>query len=329
MESTMSHEVESMVFSGTTPWHGIGHALNGTETTEQAMVLAGCDSPVDLIPLFAHIGTKQIPTRQYATVRRSDESLLGYVGAGYRVIQNPTAFKWFDPLIESGLVTLETAGSLRNGKRVWILAKIKADPVEIVPGDPVNRYLLLSNSHDGTFAERIGYVGIRVVCANTQRMAFEDPASKLIRIRHTKNAEQAMQIVRETMKIADREFLATAEQYKQMTRCSVDTRTLKAYVRRVFVPKMVTKGATDAELAEASTCARVIPEIIKLFESGRGSSLPGVKGTMWGAYNAATEYLNHARGKSADARLDSLWFGEAGRISDRAMTVALTMAAVG
>lgn len=325
----MSHEVESMVFAGTTPWHGIGHALNGTETTEQAMVLAGCDSPVDLIPLFAHIGTKQIPTRQFATVRRSDESILGYVGAGYRVIQNPTAFKWFDPLIEAGLVTLETAGSLRNGKRVWILAKIKADPVEIVPGDPLLRYILLSNSHDGTYAERIGYVSIRVVCANTQQMAFSNPASRLIRVRHTKNAEQAMNVIRETMKIADREFVATAEQYKQLACFQVGSRSLKAYVRRVFVPKMVGDKTTDAELAESATCARVMPEIIKLFESGRGAELIGVKGTLWGAYSAVSEYLNHVRGRSTDARLDSLWFGEAGRIADRAIKVAFKMAAVG
>jgi len=325
----MSSEVESMVFAGTTPWHGIGTGLKGTETTEEAMVMAGCDSPVDLEPLYLKSGESYLPVRQYATVRRSDKSVLGYVGAGYRVIQNQDAFKWFNPLIESGLVTLETAGSLRNGKRVFILVKIKAEPIEVVPGDPIRRYILLSNSHDGTFAERIGYVAIRVVCANTQRMAFQDAASKLLKVRHTKNATQAMEAIRETMNIADREFIATAEQYRALTRYPVDSRTLKAYVRRVFVPKLIATDATDAELADATTCARVMPEIISLFEDGRGSNLKGVKGTLWGAYNAATEYLNHGRGRSADARLDSLWFGEAGRIGDRAMKVAMKMAAVG
>jgi phage/plasmid-like protein (TIGR03299 family) len=96
-------------------------------------------------------------------------------------LQNDQAFQFFDPFVSSGLVTLETAGSLREGKRVWILARIAENSdVGIVGDDIVRKYLLLSNSHDGTTAVRVGFTPIRVVCANTLAMAVRNGQSQLI-----------------------------------------------------------------------------------------------------------------------------------------------------
>lgn len=317
----MAHEVESMFSaSSKVPWHGLGVILSEPPTIDEGIVKAGLDWEVDLQPLHLPDGR---PVRQYATVRKTDGNVLGFVGPGYRVLQNRAAFQWFQPFIASGQVALETAGSLRGGKRVWVLASTKVDPIEVVPGDPVVTYLLLAHSHDGTTAISAGTTNTRVVCANTLAAALADKASKLIRIYHTKGAQDALDKVREILDIAHNEFVATAEQYKALTRKAVDQRTLKAYVRRVFVPQFIEDGASDEQIAEQTTCSRVLPDIIRLYETGEGADIKGVEGTMWGAYNAVTAYLSHERGRSQDGRVDSLWFGESKMLNERALKVAL------
>jgi phage/plasmid-like protein (TIGR03299 family) len=319
----MSHEIESndgMFSVKMVPWHGLGVVLDEPPSIEEGIRVAGLDWEVELQPLFLKDGRE---TRHFATVRKTDGNILGYVGPSYHVLQNRDAFGWFQPLIESGQVSLETAGSLRGGKRVWVLASTKSNTAEVVPGDPVVNYLLLSNSHDGSYAIRCGTTRTRVVCANTLAMAHSDAASKLIRIYHTKGAKDALEKVREVLDVANSEFLATVEQYKALSRMPVNTRSLKAYVRRVFVPKLIEADATDEDLAEATTCARIVPEVIRLYEEGAGSQMQGVEGTMWGAYNAVTNYLSHERGRTQDARVDSLWFGESKKLNERALKVAL------
>ena len=63
--------------------------------------------------------------------------------------------------------------------------------------------------------------------------------------------------------------------------------------------------------------------ITNLFENGAGQHLKSAKGTMWGAYNAVTEYLTHEYGNSDDKRLYNNWFGSSLRTNDQALKVAL------
>jgi hypothetical protein len=114
------------------------------------------------------------------------------------------------------------------------------------------------------------------------------------------------------MNVARKEFSATVEQYRHLQKRDIDTNGLEKYVRVIF--SLPDKGGRD-----------LIPNIIYLFENGRGSQEAGK--TYWGAYNAVTEYLNYFRGKTQDNTLSSLWFGEATHINRQALSVALDMAA--
>lgn len=311
------------------PWHGLGTVLSDPPSIEEGIRCAGLDWEVRLEPIQTKNGL-DVPGA--ATVRTSpvtgETDVLGVVGPRYTPIQNREAFGFFQPFLDSKAASLETAGSLRNGQRVWVLAKVRGDAVDVIPGDPVERFILLSNAHDGTQAARVGFTATRVVCANTLAIAHHSSASKLLKVRHTKNVAEALLIVREVMQVADAEFLATAAQWRRLAQVGVTQKTLASYVRRVFDPK-IADDASDAEIAEKSTCARVLPDIIRLFEEGAGSDIAGVKGTMWGAYNAVTGYLSHERGKTGESRLDSLWFGTGGVLNKRALDVGLKMAAYG
>ena len=323
----MAHEIESMFFVHETPWHRLGTRLDAPPTTREAIVAAGLDWEIGLKPLVTSDGE---PVTHRATYRKSDGAILGVVGPAWVPLQNAEAFAFFDPFLGAGEATLETAGSLREGKRVWVLAKMNRAPSVIVPkaDDVVEKFILLSNSHDGSLAVRVGFTPVRVVCANTLSLAFDDKASKLIRVRHQKNMERTLAAVRDVMNVANTAFEATAEQYRRLARTDIVASDLSRYVQLVFQPNkarvIVERPAND--VGEESDKSRMHDTIAQLFESGRGNALPGVRGTLWAAYNAVTEYVSHERGRSDETRLNAL-FNDGAQLNQRALDVALAMAA--
>lgn len=59
------------------------------------------------------------------------------------------------------------------------------------------------------------------------------------------------------------------------------------------------------------------------FDEGRGNRLPGVRGTLWAAFNGVTELLDHRKTRqNPQQRLSSIWFGDNYRIKARAFALA-------
>lgn len=317
----MAHEIEivngvvSHFFVGQTPWHGLGTKLDAPPTVEEGIRAAGLDWQVGLKPL---VTTDGIAVDHRATYRISDGKIFGVVGPGYTPLQNTESFSWFQPLISSGEVSLHTAGSLQEGRKVWVLAKINQPALEIADGDTVERFVLLSNSHDGTRAVRAGFTPIRVVCANTLRLAHDagSDENKLVKILHTKNVTTALDTLRETMLIANSRFEASAEQYRKLARFSVSKNDLRKYVKIVLGVEK-----EDEKDLPAQTMNK-IREILVLAEKGRGNDGK----TLWSGYNGVTEYLGTGYGRTQEGRLDALWFGQNVALSQKALDVALTMA---
>jgi len=327
------HEVEQMMYVGETPWHGLGVALNDPPTMEQAIVLAGLDWSVRTDPVYRATGNHSRMFEEVAaqvTIRETDDSVLGVVGPTYTPLQNKDAFEWFQPFIDNKLAALHTAGSLRDGQRVWILAKLNMPNSEIVKGDEVEKFVLLSNGHDGKLAVRVGFTPIRVVCANTMAFAHSDGRSQLIRVRHTAKVKETVDDLREIMNTVNQEFEATAEQYRSLARRDISTSDLEKYVKVLFKLKPAKSNKSfDAKNVTVvdDEMKRTLNKIIPLFENGRGAHIKGVSGTWWGAYNAVSEYLTWERGRSQDNRLNHLWYDSGHRINQNALTTALRMAA--
>ena len=313
----MAHAVETMFYVRETPWHGLGNRLEAAPTISEAIVASGLDWSVGLRDLFTASGMA-VPAR--ATVRESDGSILGVVGPRYQPLQNSAAFDWFQPFIDAGEVSLHTAGALHYGAKVWVLAELNRDRSEIVPGDEVSKFLLLSNSHDGTTAIRVGFTPIRVVCANTLGMAHCSAASKLLRVRHTRRHAANLEKIREVVNTANAEFEATADQYRLLASRGISPSDVRKYVKTL----LGVEGTIDADLPTRT--ANIVSDIVGRMD-GQLQTLPGISGTWWSAYNAYNEYLNYSRGRTADNRMDSLWFGTGANDNKRALELALTLSA--
>jgi phage/plasmid-like protein (TIGR03299 family) len=193
--------------------------------------------------------------------------------------------------------------------------------MEVLPNDEVRKYAMLSNGHDGKLAVHFGFTGVRIVCTNTEAMARNSKASKLIRVKHHRFVAENVNKLREIMDLANEEFAATLEQYRFLVRRKINKLDMLKYVK-LLLEVDPTKAEDDISTRQLN----IITKIAELYEAGKGTDIPGVRGTWWGAYNAISEYLTWLYGRNMDTRLDSLWFGENKNLNMEALTLAVKMA---
>ncbi len=310
----MPHQFESGMFVGQPAWHRLGKVLDNPPTTEQAIIAAGLDWQVLEEPVYTlKDGTAQEIPGYKSLVRDSDSKVLGVVSNFYHPLQNREAFAWFDFLLHDGDVSLEAAGSLKGGKRIWILAKVNKAAADIKDGDVVNPYLLLHNSHDGSTAVWIQFTAIRVVCWNTLSWAAssrqaDELAQKAIRIRHSSSVNTQLAVAQNALDFTRQQFKHTVAEYRAMARKPMTSELLELYIGNVLG-------------TETPTSTKAWSQIIANFECGRGNQGQ----TLWDALNGVTEWLDYQRGRSEATRLESAWFGEGDRIRQIAHESALAL----
>ena len=192
----MAAAVETMFYVRELPWHGLGKRLEEAPTSKEAIIQAGLDWEVDQRPIYDAFG-KEIP-RYRANTRSTDNSILGIVTDKYQVVQNAEAFEFTDSLIDEG-VTYETAGSLRDGKTIWLLAKM---PQQKILDDEFDPYVCFTNTHDGTGSIKAFMTPIRVVCYNTLNLAISQ-AKRAWSTKHMGDMKSKLEEARETLGFAN------------------------------------------------------------------------------------------------------------------------------
>ena len=190
----MAANVETMFYTREKPWHGLGTVVMEAPTSKDALRLAGLDWNVVQEPIYT--GFHRVVEGYKANVRDSDHKVLGVVSDRYKVVQNSEAFDFTDSLIGEGC-TYETAGSLKGGRKVFLLAKL---PQKLILGDEVDPYVCFTNSHDGTGAIQACATPVRVVCNNTLNLAL-DTATRRWSTKHVGNIESKMEEARYTLKL--------------------------------------------------------------------------------------------------------------------------------
>lgn len=318
----------AMFYTGELPWHGLGIALDGPATSAQAIKAASLDWEVAKMPLsYKHRSRYREVPDVFATVRlnprnKPSSTILGTVGRDYRVLQNVDAFGWFDSIVGEGAAIYHTAGALGKGERVWVLAKLPGT-IRVVGDDVVDKYLLLSNSHDGSSTVQVKFTPIRVVCQNTLTMALQDGLG--IRVYHRASMQRDLQKAVVTLGIISHGFDEIEKRFKQMQRVQMSGSRLDDYTAEIF---------PDAEDEENMTAMKRIrshrANVAELFESGLGNRMSGVAGTLWAAYNGVTEYVDHwmpaKAGKSQ--HMEATCFGSGYSIKARAYHTAVRLSEI-
>ena len=314
-------EKDGMMYTGETPWHKLGVKLNNPATAAEAIAAAGLDWEVARQPVFVGSGLEsqfnqdfiEIPNK-VAIVREDTGEAFAVMGSNYQPVQNTEAFRFFDEMVGLGEAIYHTAGSLYNGRRVWILAKLPED-IEVIPGDPINNYILFMNSHDGTTAMRVINTPIRVVCWNTLTAALR--TSEGFYAKHTRNILSKVSQARNVLNLATAHRDIMAKQIDRLVNTRMDESATADYIKNVYNFKQG-ESYDDQDYRSRNSYMATL-ELL----NHPTNTLGGIQGTQYAAFNAVTYYIDHLRpvkgGKDEDSkRLDGSWFGSGAKLRQRA-----------
>ncbi|MCI0689213.1 MAG: DUF932 domain-containing protein [Sporichthyaceae bacterium] len=297
----MSHELETFadgsaafVSARQSAWHRLGTVTAGCLTAEEAMraaYLAGWN-----VRKLAMTATELTPNGvnvlevadHYATARTNPKTgraeILGVVGSDYHPIQNEQNCEFLDLLVDQAGAHFETAGSLRGGRQTFVTMKLP-QTMRLAGVDDLELNLAALNSHDGSSKFRVIVTPVRIVCANTQRMALRHAQSEFA-VRHTAGATarvaEARQILRLTWAYAE---AFEAEARRLVEQPLTDTQ-FTAVVDTLWQPPK-----RDAS-ARARTLHRNRSNQLAYLFNGAGTQA-GIRGTRWAGLQAITEYLDH------------------------------------
>ena len=309
----MSHLLEikkngkvCMAWAGQKPWHGLGVEVSNDLTPEEMMKVAGLDWTVQKRTLFAEVGKKRVnvtsTTGKVGLVRvypdgSESPDVLDVVGKDWHEVQNVEAFEFFSEFVKNGHMTMETAGSIRDGKTVWALAAMTRE-FEAVKGDVTKGYMLFTNQLRYGAPTDVRLTNTRVVCNNTLTMALANRLDAQDSVQVTHRLAFDADKVKELMGLAGARFDEYADQAQFLATKRYDEESVVEYFDYVFprTSDAKGKGAKSKQLGRA----------MELLEQQPGHEF--APGTWWQAFNAVTFITNHEMGKDA-TRLENVWYG--------------------
>lgn len=255
------------------PWHGIGSVIEDAPTSEDAIKMAKLDWKVKQYQVKAN----GVTLENYFCNMRTDKNIpLGVVKGRYKIVQNIEAFDFVDDIVGNKDIPCryETAGSLFNGKRIFLLVKL---PNKELLGDDIENYLFFTNSHDGTSSLMAGITNIRVVCNNTLQMAIQG-SKRTWSCRHTMNITEKKQQAKESLGLAVKYMDSMNDMAEKLYQIKIDE---EAFFRKLF------DKSNMAEKNKEETIER-----IHLIYNEK-DDLQNFKGTGWGMYNAIADFVSN------------------------------------
>lgn len=303
---------DAIAYIDDTPWHGTG------ENVLKAMRETPADQRIDLAldkgqlryrvgsePLFLADG-RQL-TGHMASVRYDEAgavaAVFGPVGEGFTHSQNERNVDVLRVLAEEFGAVPAVVGALGQGERAWMLMRMADQQITPVPGDDVNGYFLLHWGHDGNLGINGLCTPIRVVCQNTLSAAVSGARGRSwFSVRHTSSVDARLDEAAKLVKRLTAEMAAAGKTFAQMAQQALTADQLIGYVNAA-IPNTDPSKATVSPIITARR-----DTILKLVFYGRGAAMANQAvdtteggASVWAAYNAVTEYVDHVRTAEAQS----------------------------
>lgn len=319
----MSHDLEilkngeaSFAFTGEDPWHGLGTRVAGNLTPEEIMKAASLDWEVGVLDMEVVLpnGERVIDEESAKLVRLSDNRLFSTVTPGWEPVQNRTAFEFYDEWVRLGQMTMETAGALDEGRKVFALARV-GEEFEITKGDKVKPYMLFTNNHKYGAATDVRLVCERVVCKNTLAIAFSEVAQNKFSMSHATvfNADRAkagLGFVADTL----RDYQQTMQ---DLTQATYSDDQLLEFAQEIFPASE--KKRKDGKLS------RNAEDFLAIIDKQPGVEY--AEGTFYNLVQGVTYMASHGLGRTEEGRLVNAWYGTTQKLSTQAVRLAQKMKA--
>ena len=292
--------------------HGLGQIVDNAMTAEEAIKLANLDYEVAKANVFMKSENDNVISIDgyFSTYRKDTNEYLGMVRSRYEIVQNKDAFAFFDSIIDSGEAIFETAGVLGKGERIFLSAKLPDDLV--IGSEKIEKYIMLTNSHDGSSSVLAGLTNVRVVCNNTLQAALKDLENK-VTISHLSGAKDKIKEASKVMGIASIYNKQVEEIFNKMLDVKMTEGDYATYFTKVLKPDYVSiDGLTQSEMS--TRLQNAVDMTLEFAYSHPTQKTVESTNTLWGAYNAISGVYNYAKKyKSNEDKFQNQFFGTANK----------------
>lgn len=340
----MAHKIDNskgfdaFISYGAAAWHGLGEVFDERISLQQAMLRGGLDFEVTKLPNIhaLPIGLdpngelqfdERISAESFFTYRTDVNKVLGaHVGKDYTVYQNAECFAVIDEILQKGTATIETAGSIDEGRKVFISLAVN-DQIRVGGSDIVDQYVLITTSHDGTTSIIATPTNVRVVCNNTLTAALKG-AKGAIRIRHSQNATARLEDAARVLKLMADNTKVNEDNYNTMRETLIDENKFFDYIGNLFYSKDEVAGLQHGVNKISTQKNNIVKDVIGFANKGTGQEEALFNGqlNMWHAYNAVTGYLARKKFKNANDRARNMMFGAGADLIQKAGVLAMSPA---
>lgn len=323
----MAHELELVngthSYVGREPgWHSLGTVIEDLSYDDAmaAAHLSGWD--IATAPLTAFLGNEEtgkgimVPSNgKYLVYRKhpetGDPDFLGVAGEDYTPHQNEDAFG-VAPFLEDMGWTVETAGSIRDGRQVFMSLRPQDGKRIVIEGtdgetDDIDAFILLSTSHDGSLATQASATAVRVVCANTLDYSLSGKVKRAYKVRHTSKSAERLAQAQQAFLTAQGYFTALADEAQRLARVEVTNAEFSRIVASLY-------SQPDEEKKAAHTRWENKVDLIGDLFSGGGEDFrnENIRGTAWGAQQALIEHIDWYRTGRGDDKETTLALARSG-----------------
>jgi phage/plasmid-like protein (TIGR03299 family) len=298
----------SFVSANVSPWHKCGTVLDHVFTAQEAIEYGGLDFTVEKQRLLTERWL-DVPDH-FATVREDNNDVLGMVGKDYTILQNRDVFSFFDQIVGSGKAIYETAGCLGKGGVIFVTAKLPRI-IKVIGDSPVENYLVLASSHDGSMAITVYFTPVRVVCQNTLNASLGQCNNKVF-LKHTQNVKERFSEAATMMGIHSGYLDKLEQAFNLLHDKKVSDQDVKYIISSTMMNKEEIKQLAITGQVEFSTRKENL--ILELMNYYHGATeLDSIRGNAYGVYNAVTGFFQNAKSfKSDEVKMKSLVMGGSG-----------------
>lgn len=318
-------------------WHGLG-VVRETPflSVAEAIEAAHLNFRVEKLPNIHRVPTGKFDAQgnaefvdlqtgtSFFTYRTDTNFVLGdRLGRTYQVIQNEEALGVCDALVQEGGLQIETAGSLFDGRTVFMCCRTPEDLL-VAGHDRVKQYVIIAAGHDGGTPILAYFTNTRVVCNNTLQMSFGDATQKHS-IRHTSSAKNKLEEAVKIMGLLSKNQKAAQLNFDKMAATKMAQADFWNYLGNVFFSEGEVAQLRAGERPKDVISTRkenVMNEVLAFAQNGIGQ-MEANPGSQWWAYNAVTGFFSNKKADDPNDRMESLLWGTAAKTMERALDFAV------
>lgn len=302
-------------------WHGLGQVVQGAQTGEEAIRLAGLDWRTEIGELWGGPDAAHLVKSddRFSIYRADTGAVLGTASKLWTPFQNGEAVAFLDSLLADGTLTYESAGALKGGRECWALARM-AEGMQ-VGGEDYHRYLLITWGHTGSVGIRVLPTFVRVVCWNTQTAAIArgEAEGKVYSISHLSGLDERLDVARGALTITDEATRAVQERLAAYLSMKLTKAQSDGVVEAIFG---AAEGRTTITSKAVEQFASIVSEEVKRNGRNAYSVLQGITGYA----DHALKVIGATPEQRQERRLVSVFSGSAADFKRRGIAALATIA---